>query len=55
MIIRKVTETDIPFLIRAILAIENTGDSNTFSNMFETNNQTTYDYLKHFFFGRRKF
>lgn len=55
MIIRKVTETDIPFLIRAILAIENTGDSNTFSNMFETNNQTTYDYLKHFFLDEENF
>lgn len=49
MIIREATQQDIPFLIKGILAIENTGDSNTFSNMFETDNQTTYNYLEQFF------
>ncbi|MCY0969576.1 GNAT family N-acetyltransferase [Chryseobacterium wangxinyae] len=49
MIIRKATYEDIPFLIKGILAIENTGNSNTFSNMFETDYQTTYNYLKQFF------
>lgn len=55
MIIRKATETDIPFLIKGILTIENTGDSNTFSNMFETDNQTTYDYLEQFFLDEENF
>jgi GNAT superfamily N-acetyltransferase len=55
MIIRKAIKTDIPFLIKGILAIENTGDSNTFSNMFETDNQTAYNYLEQFFLDEESF
>lgn len=55
MIIRKATYADIPFLIKGILAIENTGDSNTFSNMFETDYQTTYDYLEQFFLDEENY
>lgn len=55
MIIRKATEADIPFIIKGILAIENTGASDTFSNMFETDPQTTYRYLEQFFSDKENF
>ncbi|SDQ35826.1 Acetyltransferase (GNAT) domain-containing protein [Chryseobacterium soldanellicola] len=55
MIIRKATRADIPFLINGILSIENTGNSNTFSNIFETDNQTTYNYLEQFFLDEENF
>ncbi|GAA5093159.1 hypothetical protein GCM10023210_23120 [Chryseobacterium ginsengisoli] len=55
MIIRKATREDIYFIIKGIFAIENTGETNTFSNMFETDNQTTYNYLEQFFLDEENF
>lgn len=55
MIIRKATKEDIPFIIKGILTIENTGETNTFSNIFETDNLTTFHYLEQFFLDDENF
>ncbi|WP_449399786.1 hypothetical protein [Chryseobacterium wanjuense] len=48
MIIRPATKTDIPFIVDAIIAIEKTGDTDTFSNLFGTDEDTTRYYLEQF-------
>ncbi|WP_343663677.1 GNAT family N-acetyltransferase [Chryseobacterium mucoviscidosis] len=55
MIIRKAKKEDIPFIIKGIFAIESTGKSNTFSNLFETDNETAYHYLEQFFLDEENF
>lgn len=49
MNIRKAQKTDIPFIIKAILKIEKSGDSNTFNKLFGTPTETTSKYLQQFF------
>lgn len=55
MIIRKAKKEDIPFIIKGIFAIESTGKSNTFSNLFETDKETAYHYLEQFFLDEENF
>lgn len=49
MKIRKATKDDIPFIVDAILEIEKTHDSDTFSNLFESEKEVTKNYLQTFF------
>ena len=46
MKIRKAVESDIPFIVDAILEIEKSGDSNTYNNLFSTDTATTKNYLR---------
>ncbi|MCX8533615.1 GNAT family N-acetyltransferase [Chryseobacterium luquanense] len=48
MNIRKANKTDIPFIVNAIVEIENFSDTNTFNNLFGTNIETTKSYLETF-------
>lgn len=48
MIIRKANKTDIPFIVNAIMEIENFEDQNTFNNLFGTDTETTKKYLAAF-------
>ncbi|KQT15529.1 hypothetical protein ASG31_14815 [Chryseobacterium sp. Leaf404] len=48
MTIRKANIGDIPFIVNAIMEIENFGDKNTFNNLFGTDTQTTKKYLTAF-------
>ncbi len=48
MKIRKATKDDIPFIVNAIIEIENTSESNTYNNLFGSDTQTTKEYLEQF-------
>lgn len=48
IIIRPADNTDIPFIVDAIVNIEKTGKSDTFSNLFGTDENTTRHYLEQF-------
>lgn len=49
MNIRKANKTDIPFIVNAIVEIENfSGTNNTFNNLFGTDIETTKSYLEAF-------
>ncbi|MDR6405369.1 MULTISPECIES: GNAT family N-acetyltransferase [Chryseobacterium] len=48
MIIRPATKIDIPFIVDAIINIERTGNTDTFSNLFGTDEVTTRYYLEQF-------
>ena len=49
MIIRKAQIEDIPYLVDAIISIEECKNSDTFSNLFGCNSVQTKEYLKSFF------
>lgn len=48
MIIRKAKKEDIPFIVNAIIEIEQTSESNTYNNLFGCNTSTTKEYLEQF-------
>ena len=55
MTIRKANTSDIPFIINAIMEIENFEDKNTFNNLFGTETETTKKYLTAFLSDEESF
>lgn len=48
MNIRKANQSDIPFIVNAIVEIESFSGTNTFNNLFGTDTETTKKYLEEF-------